>query len=394
MSQPALPLVYNWRNLFGRRISTSMTVLGIALVVAVFLLVLSLAEGVRKTFASPVSSRAIVALRVGAQSDAMSVLSRSEYENVRTLPGIEQGSTGQPLVSPEIVVLINRARRDGKKTNVIVRGVEPVAFALRPALRIVEGRTFRPGTNEAIVSRRTQERFAGIAIGEEIRSGRGRWTVVGLFDSSGSPYDSEIWADLGNVQAQSRREGILSVVRLRAREESDRERLMASIREDQRIKLEAKTEAQYFAEQSGTAKPIEFLAYLVGIIMAIGASFGAMNTMYAQVTARTREIATLRAVGFSRPGVLASFVAESVALALLGGVLGAVAAFLVVRTLWAGTTGTQNFATFAEILFHFELTPSLILRGLLYAVAIGFLGGLFPAIRASRMPIVSALRQG
>ena len=391
---PALPVLYNWRNLFGRRISTSMTVVGIGLVVAVFLLVMSLAEGVRKIFASPVSPRAIVALRVGAQSDAMSVLSRSEYEAVRTLPGIEQDTEGRPLVSPEIVVLINVSRRDGKRTNVIVRGVEPVAFTLRPAMRLVEGRRFRPGTQEAIVSKSTRERFAGMGLGDEIRSGRGRWSVVGVFEASGSPYDSEVWADLGDVQAQSRREGILSVVRLRAREESNVPSLMAAIREDQRIKLEAKTEAFYFAEQSGTARPIEFLAYLVGIIMAVGASFGAMNTMYAQVTARTREIATLRAVGFSRPGVLVSFVAESIALALAGGVLGAAAAYLVVRGLWSGTTGTQNFATFAEVLFHFELTPSLVLRGLLFSVAIGFAGGLLPAIRAARLPIISALRQG
>jgi putative ABC transport system permease protein len=391
---PALPALYNWRNLFGRRISTSMTIGGIALVVAVFLLVMSLAEGVRKTFASPVSPRAIVALRVGAQSDAMSVLSRSEYEAIRTLPGIEQDTAGRPLVSPEIVVLINVSRRDGKRTNVIVRGVEPVAFTLRPELRLVEGRRFRPGTREAIVSSSTRERFAGMGLGDEIRSGRGRWTVVGVFEASGSPYDSEVWADLADVQAQSRREGILSVVRLRARETGSLGPLMTAIREDQRIKLEAKTEAGYFAEQSGTAKPIEFLAYLVGIIMAVGASFGAMNTMYAQVTARTREIATLRAVGFSRPGVLVSFVAESVALALAGGFLGAAAAYLVVRGLWSGTTGTQNFATFAEILFHFELTPPLLLRGLLFSAAIGFAGGLLPAIRAARLPIISALRQG
>jgi putative ABC transport system permease protein len=261
-------------------------------------------------------------------------------------------------------------------------------------MRLVEGRRFRPGTREAIVSKSTRERFAGMELGDEIRSGRGRWNVVGIFEASGSPYDSEVWADLGDVQAQSRREGILSVVRLRAREESNLPPLIAAIREDQRIKLEAKTEAKYFAEQSGTARPIEFLAYLVGIIMAVGASFGAMNTMYAQVTARTREIATLRAVGFSRPGVLVSFVAESVALALAGGVLGAAAAYLVVRGLWSGTTGTQNFATFAEVLFHFELTPSLVLRGLLFSVAIGFAGGLLPAIRAARLPIISALRQG
>lgn len=389
----AIPLNYNWKNLFGRKVSTGMTVLCIALVVCVYLLVMSLAEGLRKTFEAPVSSRSLLAMRVGAPSDAMSVISRSEYDAIRTLPGIEKDGSGEALVSPEIVVLINVARRDGRKTNIIVRGVEGPAFALRPALRIVQGHRFRSGTNEAIVSRRTQQRFAGMGLGDTIRSGVERWAIVGIFEASGSPYDSEVWADLADVQAQSRRESILSVVRLRAADLTTRGRLISTIRGDQRIKLEAKTEEQYFADQSGTARPIEFLAYLVGSIMAVGASFGAMNTMYSQVTARTREIATMRAVGFSRSAILACFVAESVALSLAGGILGAVAAYLVVRTLWAGPTGTQNFATFAEILFNFELTPPLIARGILFAVLIGLVGGFLPALRAARLPITGSLRQ-
>lgn len=388
----AIPLKYNWRNLFGRKVSTAMTVLGIALVVAVYLLVMSLAEGVRKTFEAPVSAHSVVALRVGAQSDAMSVISREEYESIRTLPGIARGPKGEELVSPEIVVLINVARKDGKKTNVIVRGVTPVAFTMRPTLRLVEGRLFRPGTTEAIVSRRTKERFAGMSVGETIRSGSERWTVVGVFEASNSPYDSEVWADLASVQGQSKRVGVLSVIRVRAADDEARDRLIAAIQGDQRIKLDAKSERQYFLDQSGTAKPIEFLAYLVGIIMAVGASFGAMNTMYAQVSARTREVASMRAVGFSRSAILASFVLESVTLALAGGVIGAAAAYLVVKMLWTGPTGTQNFATFAEILFNFELTPALIGRGILFSIGIGLLGGFFPALRAARMPITGALR--
>jgi putative ABC transport system permease protein len=370
-----------------------MTVAGIALVVAVYLLVLSLAEGMRKTFAAPVSSRAIVALRVGAQSDSMSILSLEEAEAIRTLPGIELDPQGRRLVSPEIVVLIRVPRKDGRKTNIVVRGVQDEAFALRPTLTVVAGRRFRAGSNEAIVSRQTQRRFSGMGLGETIRSSTERWTIVGVFEASNSPYDSEVWADLGNVQAQSHREGILSDVRLRAADETQRDRLIAAIAGDQRIKLAAKRESQYFEDQSGAAKPIEFLAYLVGVIMAVGASFGAMNTMYAQVSARTNEIATMRAMGFSRSAVLASFVAESVALAFLGGAIGAAAAALAIRSLWAGPTGTQNFATFAEVLFNFELTPELIVRGLLFAVAIGLLGGFFPALRAARMQITGGLRR-
>jgi len=388
-----LPIRYNWRNVFGRKISTGMTVAGIGLVVAVYLLVLSLAEGMRKTFEAPVSSRAIVALRVGAQSDAMSILGLPEYEAIRTLPGIEPDAAGRQLISPEIVVLIRVPRKDGRKTNIVVRGVVDEAFALRPALKIVSGHRFRPGTSEAIVSSRTQQRFVGMNLGDTIASAGQRWTIVGIFEASNSPYDSEVWADLNNVQAQTHREGVLSVVRLRAADDAARGQMMAAIAGDQRIKLAAKTEKQYFEDQSGAAKPIEFLAYLVGVIMAVGASFGAMNTMYAQVTARTREIATMRALGFSRPAVLASFVAESIALSLLGGILGAAAAALAVRTVWAGPTGTQNFATFAEVLFNFALTPALVVRGLLFSVGIGLLGGFFPALRAARLQITGALRR-
>ena len=284
-----LPVRYNWRNVFGRKISTGMTVAGIGLVVAVYLLVLSLAEGLRKTFEAPVSPRAIVALRVGAQSDAMSIMGLSEYEVIRTLPGIESDAAGRPLISPEIVVLVRVPRKDGRKTNIVVRGVLDEAFGLRPALKIVSGRRFRLGTNEAIVSSRTQQRFVGMNLGDTISSAGQRWTIVGIFEASNSPYDSEVWADLNNVQAQTHREGVLSVVRLRAADDASRARMMSAIEGDQRIKLAAKTEKQYFEDQSGAARPIEFLAYLVGVIMAVGASFGAMNTMYAQVTARDRK---------------------------------------------------------------------------------------------------------
>ena len=389
----ALPLRYNWRNLFGRRISTAMTVGGIGLVVAVYLLVLSLSEGLRRTFEAPVSPRAVVALRVGAQSDAMSVLSIADAETIRTLPGLELDRAGRPLVSPEIVVLVRVPRLDGKKTNIVLRGVQDEAFAVHPALRIAAGRRFRPGTNEAIISTSAQRRFAGMRLGDTVRSATQRWVITGVFDASNSPYDSEIWADLTNVQEQTHREGFLSAVRLRAVDLAARDRLLAAIAGDQRLKLAAKTEQKYFSEQSGAARPIEFLAYLVGAIMAVGASFGAMNTMYAQVTARTREIATMRALGFSRTAILASFVAESVALSVLGGVLGAAGAALAIRWLWAGPTGTQNFATFAEVVFHFALTPVLIGQGLLFSVGIGLVGGFFPALRASRMPIIGALRR-
>jgi putative ABC transport system permease protein len=389
-----IPLKYNLRNLVVRRVSTGMTILGIALVVTVFLLVMSLAEGVRKTLATTVSPQNVVVLRVGAQVDVMSFVNRDQYEAIRTLDGLARGDDGLALVSPELVVLINLARVDGKRTNVIVRGVDPVAFRIRgDNVRIVEGRLFRTGTSEAIVSKRARQRFPGMEVGGTVKAGSERWTVVGVFDAAGSPYDSEIWADLHDVQAQAHRGTGFSSVVVRATDRGARDRLIAAIEGDQRIKLEAMPEDEYFARQMSTARPIQFLAYFVALIMAIGASFGAMNTMYAQVSARTREIATMRALGFSRAVILTSFVLESMVLGFAGGLLGTAISSAVVSLLLTAPTGTSNFTTFAEILFNFELTPSLILSGVVFSLAMGLFGGLFPAARAARLKITSALRE-
>src|SRR5215471_6942156 len=249
----AIPLKYNLRSLLVRKVSTAMTILGVSLVVTVFLLVMSLAGGVRKTFTTAVSPLNLVVMRVGAQSDVQSVVETEKVDLIRTLPGVPRDDQGQPLVSPEVVALINLPRRDGKKTNVIVRGVEPVAFKLRPPIPIVEGRMFRDGTNEAIVSSRTRARFEGVNLGDTVSSGSQHWRVVGIFDASGSPYDSEIWADLHNVQGQTRRNTI-SIVRLRAPASADRDRLAAAVKGNQQIKMDAKTEEAFYEEQMGTAK--------------------------------------------------------------------------------------------------------------------------------------------
>lgn len=389
----AVPLKYNWRNLLVRRVSSLMTVLGIALVVTVFLLVMALAEGVRLTFQSAIPARDLVVMRVGSQADVMSFVSRAESETIRTLPGVERAADGSPLVSPELVVLINTTRRDGKRTNLIVRGVEPAALTLRPGLRIVEGRMFRPGTNEAIVSSRLRRRFPNMEPGQTLSAGSQRWVVAGVFDAGDTPYDSEIWADLRDVQAQSDRGTGVSVVRVRGTDKTARDRLIAAVKGDQRLKLEARSEQDYFTAQMTTAGPIQFLAWFVGVVMAVGASFGAMNTMYAQVTARIREIGTLRALGFSRGSILVSFVVESVVLALAGGLLGIGISLAAVHFVLTAPTGTQNFTTFAEILFNFRLTPPLLLTGIVFSLAMGVFGGLFPAARAARTRITTALRE-
>ena len=390
----AIPLKYNLRNLFVRKVSTGMTVFVIALVVTVFVVIMSLVEGIKKTLSKSVSDRNVLVMRVGAQSEMQSFVTTAQIETLKTLPGVERSGHGDPLASPELVVLINTPKRDGTKTNVQIRGVElPVAFELRPTLKLVRGRMFHPGTDEAIVPESVAERFANADLGNTLKAGSERWTIVGVFDARSTPYDSEIWVDRHNLEGQIKRGPGASSVTLRTSDAAARDRIIASVKGDQRVKLEGKTEKKYYAEQMQTAAPIKFLAYLVGVFMAIGASFGAMNTMYAQVTARTREIGTLRALGYSRRSVLVSFVFESLVLSFLGGIAGVLLAVVMVRTILTGPVGTNNFRTFSDILFNFEITGPLMIGGMIFAVAMGLFGGFFPAFRAARLKIVSALRE-
>ena len=390
----AIPIKYNFRNLFVRKVSTGMTVFVVALVVTVFVVIMSLVEGIKKTLSKSVSERNVIVMRVGAQSELQSFVAPDQIETLRTLPGVERGAHGEPLASPELVVLVNTPKRDGTKTNLQVRGVEmPIAFELRPTLKLLRGRMFNPGTDEAIVPDSVAHRFADCELGNTLKAGSERWTIVGVFDGRDTPYDSEVWVDRHNLEGQIKRPQGASSVTLRTSDSAARDRIIASVKGDQRVKLEGKTEKKYYAEQMLTAAPIKFLAYLVGVFMAIGASFGAMNTMYAQVTARTREIGTLRALGYSRRSVLVSFVLESLMLSFAGGIVGVVLAVAMVRTILTGPVGTNNFRTFSDLLFNFEITGPLMVGGMVFAVAMGLFGGFFPAFRAARLKIVSALRE-
>lgn len=390
----AIPLKYNLRNLFVRKVSTGMTVMVIAFVVTVFIVIMSLVEGITKTLTQTVSDRNVVVMRTGAQSEMQSFVAPDQIDTLRTLPGVERDAKGNALASPELVVLINTPKRDGTKTNVQVRGVElPVAFEIRPTLKLVRGRMFNPGTDEAIVPSSVAQRFANCELGNVLKAGSERWVIVGIFDGRNTPYDSEIWVDFHNLEGQIHRGPGASSMVLRTTDAASRDRIIASVKGDQRVKLEGKTETKYYAEQMQTATPIKYLAYLVGVMMAIGAAFGAMNTMYAQVTARTREIGTLRALGYSRRSVLFSFLIESVLLALAGGAVGVVLAVALVHTILTGPVGTNNFRTFSDILFNFEITGPLMLGGIVFSVAMGLFGGFFPAFRAARLKIVSALRE-
>jgi putative ABC transport system permease protein len=388
----AIPLKYNFRNLMVRKVSTGMTVFVICLVVTVFLFVLSLWSGVTRTLSTNASERNVIVMRVGSQAEMQSVITRESADLIRSLPGIERNAAGQPLVSPEILTLINVPRVDGKTTNVQVRGTSPIGMELRPSIRLVDGRTFRPGTNEAIVSKILPTRIGSVKIGDTLTQGSYRWTIVGYFDASGSAYDSEIWTDAADLQGQVKRP-IFSIVYVRTPDADSAQRFIAAVKGDQRLKLEGKTEKKYFEEQMVTGEPIKVLAILVGLFTAIGASFGAMNTMYAQVSARIREIGTLRAIGFSRRSVLLSFVIEALLLCLIGGILGTALAFVLFNLVITKPTGTMNFRTFSEILFNFRLTPPLIAGGIAFSLAMGLFGGFFPAARAARLKITTALRE-
>ena len=388
----AIPLKYNLRNLVVRKASTGMTAFVIGLVVAVFLCVLALVQGVTRTLSVTASTRNVLAMRVGSQAEMQSVITRDQADQIVALPGPERNASGKPYVSPELISLINVPRSDGKSfSNVQVRGTSPMGLESRATVKVVDGRMFNAGTNEAIVSKNLAKRFATMNVGDTLRTGSFRWVIVGLFDAKGSAYESEIWTDVADLQQQTKR-NIYSSVFVRLPDPDAAGKFIETIKGDQRLKLEGKTERKYYDEQMITGAPIKALAFIVGLFTAVGAAFGAMNTMYAQVSARTREIGTLRAIGFSRRSILASFVLEALMLCLAGGVLGVVFTFLVFNLFLTKPTGTMNFRTFSEVLFNFRITFPLIVAGLTFALAMGLLGGFFPAFRAARLKITSALR--
>ena len=388
----AVPLKYNLRNLVVRKASTGMTAFVIGLVVAVFLCVLALVQGVTRTLSVSASTRNVIAMRIGSQAEMQSVITRDQADQILSLQGTERNAAGKPYVSPELITLINVPRADGKSSsNVQVRGMAPMGLEARPDVKIVEGRLFNPATDEAIVSKKLAQRFAQMNVGDTLKTGSFHWVIVGLFDAKGSAYESEIWTDVANLQQQTKR-NIYSSVFVRLPDSEAAQRFIETIKGDQRLKLEGKTERKYYDEQMITGDPIKALAFIVGIFTAIGAAFGAMNTMYAQVSARTREIGTLRAIGFSRRSILVSFVLEALMLCLAGGVLGVFFTFLVFNLFLTKPTGTMNFRTFSEVLFNFRMTPPLIAGGLAFSLAMGVLGGFFPAYRAARLKITNALR--
>ncbi len=384
----AIPLKYNIRNLFVRKVSTLMTVFCIGLVVAVFLALMALAAGLDKTFTSSGDPRNLLVLRKSSQSEGQSVVTKAEYQILRYLPGIDTDAAAQPLVSPEEIVLLNIPRRNGGgEVNVTVRGVGPAGFELRPSLHIVEGRLFRPGFREMIVSRSVAARFENTEIGDRMKFGKGMWTIVGHFDAGGTAFDSEMWADVNDLISEFDRLGYSSVL-MRCRDSKVQKDLITQIDGDRRLQLEAFSERDYYDKQTVAGIGIKALATLMAIFMGIGACFAATNTMYAAVSNRTREVGTLRALGFSRGSVLISFLIEAALLALIGGAVGCVLAL----PINGYSTGSANFMTFSEVAYNFRITLPLIVTALILSGVLGVLGGFFPARSAARQPIVDSLR--
>jgi len=384
-----IPLSYVLRNLAARRLTTFLTAGGMALVVYVFATVLMLAAGLRATLVATGQPDNVVVIRRSAQTEVQSGIDRLQAGIVESLPDIATGSRGTRLVSREPVVLINLPKREtGKPSNVTIRGVTEAGIELRPQVRLVEGRMFRPGTAEVVTGRAISGGFRGAGVGETLRFASRDWTVVGVFDAGRTAFDSEIWGDAEQL-LQAFRRGAYSSLIFRLADPGRFDAVKREIETDPRLTLEAKREARFYADQSETlAKFISILGTSISVILSIGAVIGAMITMYASVASRTAEIGTLRALGFSRGSVLAAFLVEALALGLLGGVLGLLAAsFMQVITI-----STTNFQTFAELAFAFTLTPQIVLASLGFSIAMGFVGGFLPAARAARLSIVDALR--
>ncbi len=385
----AIPLKYNLRNLIVRRVSTLMTIGTIALVVGVFVALLALANGLNLALKATGSPENVIIMRKGSQTEMQSGVSKQAFQIIQTLPGVVRDPQGKPMASAEIAMIVNLPRRGGTdSTNVTVRGVSETGLEMRPGIRLVDGRMFRPDVGEAIVSRKIAERFSGAELGQALQLGRRSMMIVGVFDAGGTAFDSEIWSSVIDI-ADAFDRGEYSSTLVRAENIPTRDQLINRIEAEQRLKLEAKPEIKYYEEQTTASGPIRGLGIFVSVIMGIGACFGGMNTMYASVAHRTREIGTLRALGFSKAAVMTSFVIESITLALIGGVVGCLLALPVNGI----ATGTMNFRTFSELAFSFRITPDLLLSALIFSLVLGLVGGLLPSRLAARMPITKALRE-
>lgn len=383
--------VLNLRNLPQRIAASVVAVIGVGAVVMVFAAVLSMATGFERTMMAAGADDTAVILRSGSTAELNSGLSNEQTLIVANAPGVLKDGD-QPIISAELYVVVDlKKKATDSEANVPFRGVQENAFAVRNNIGIVEGRMFEPGKNEIIVGRAAQQEFQGLELDSIIRFGKSEWSVVGVFEAAGGVVESELWTDVRVLQGAYRRGNSFQSVRVRLESAASIDTLREALEADPRIDPDVTSEREYFAKQSQALSTfIKILGYPLTILMSIGAIFGALNTMYSSVSVRGKEIATLRALGFGPLPVMVSTIIESTLLALIGGLIGSVAAFLIFNGF---QVSTLNFANFSQVVFDFAVTPELIRQGLTAALVIGVVGGLFPAIRAARMPVALALRE-
>jgi len=386
----AIPIVYNFRSVRARWTSAIVAVLGIAGTVGVFIAMLSLARGFKATLVSSGTEDNAIIMRAGATSELTGGVDLNSVKIIQDAPGIARGADG-PLVTPEIVIVAPIPLiSTGTDANVQVRGVSKNVLEIRRQIRMVQGRMFTPGLAEVVVGKNANISYSGLTIGNTISLGSVRWKVVGVFDAGGSSFDSEVWADAHMLgPAYNRGENFFQSVTVHLASPNSLQQLRDALTTDPRLTVDATREIDYYSKQSNRLTAlITTLGGVVATVMAIGAVFGALNTMYSAVSERGREIATMRALGFGGPSVVLSFLIEALLIAFVGGLVGCVA----VLPLNGYTTGAMNLQTFSHVAFAFMITPELMVRGIFFALVMGVVGGLLPAIRAAVIPVASALR--
>jgi putative ABC transport system permease protein len=386
----AIPVIYNFRSVKARWTSAIVAVLGIAGTVGVFIAMLSLARGFRATLVSSGSNDNAIVMRAGATSEMMSGITLDSVKILQDEPGVAR-ENGEPLITSEVVVVAPfPLRATGTDANTQVRGVSPNVLTVRRNIKIVEGRMFQPGLSELVVGRNATTSYSGLTVGNKVRFGGGEWTVVGIFDAGGSAFDSEVWCDSRVLDdVYKRPTNIFQSATVHLTSPDAFQEFKDAVTKDPRLNVDVSREIDYYAKQSQTmTRLITVLGGLVAAVMAIGAIFGALNTMYSAVAERGREIATMRALGFGALAVVFSFLIEAVLISFVGGAIGCIA----VLPLNGLTTGAMNWQTFSHLAFAFKVTPGLLLGGIIFALGMGVAGGLFPAVMAALRPVAATLR--
>jgi putative ABC transport system permease protein len=385
----AVPLKYNWKSLFVRRVSNAMTAGGIALVVAVFVVAMALVAGLDSTIKDTSSPDTMIILSKGVDSELTSRITLDQLDALKFLPSIKRDGTGNPLMSPELAEQIFMSGAGNSLDNLPIRGVLPESLKVHDKIRIVSGRMLQPGLNEVIIGKLIVNQYPGCSLNSDLVLGRRTWKVVGVFESGGGSFESEVWADLHSLQDDSLRKSSFNSIRFKLAPDANVASLVQRMADDPRINLEAKTEADYYKEQSAYAARLRIVGLVVAGIMALAAIFAAMNTMYAAVAARTSEIGTLRALGFGPAAIMTSFLVESSLLAFVAGIIGIILA-LPVNGLSTKFNGVLSAPTLA---FNLQITSGIVMQAIPFAVIIGLAGGWLPARQAMRVSVVNALRK-